>query len=379
MLFSTYTTDFLKWLSVQKYTQLVVLVDENTFLYCYPLLKNELPTHFLVKIPAGENHKNLQTCTQIWEQYTQFSLDRKALILHLGGGVLGDMGGFCASIYKRGVRFVQIPTTLLSQVDASVGGKLGIDFQNLKNHLGVFQNPENVWINPIFLDTLSKREKKSGFAEMLKHGIILSKNHWENLTESGDVLSGAVLENEQKNWENQDWQNVIRQSVLLKDDVVKRDFKEENIRKLLNFGHTIGHSVESYALTENISLLHGEAVAIGMHIETWLAYKKGILGENDFLEISNYLEKTYFIDDFFKSFLEKIKILENEKNLKDNQENDFKNTLFEAIFAFTLQDKKNQNHKILASLPTEIGKGIFDVEISKSDFFEGLSYFFGKF
>lgn len=335
----------------------MVLVDENTHLHCYPIIQNDIPEHFLVKIHAGEKHKNLETCTQIWQQYTNLKLDRKALVLHLGGGVLGDMGGFCASIYKRGIRFVQIPTTLLSQVDASVGGKLGIDFQQLKNHLGVFQNPENVWINPIFLHTLPQREKKSGFAEMLKHGIILDKNHWQILTNTNF-------------WEHQDWEKVIKQSVLLKNEVVTKDFKEENIRKLLNFGHTIGHSIESYALLHNISLLHGEAVAIGMYVESMIGWQKGILGENDFLEIKNYLHKSYFLDTNFQNFFEKMKTM-----FAKNTAQFVLNELFENA----LQDKKNQNQKLLASVPTKIGEGIFDVEISKPEFLISLNIFFGLF
>ncbi len=359
MLFSTQISDFLQWLSTQKYSQLVVLVDENTYTHCYPILKNKFPTHFLVKIPAGEQHKNLQTCVEIWTQYTNLQLDRNALALHLGGGVLGDMGGFCASIYKRGIRFVQVPTTLLSQVDASVGGKLGIDFQHFKNHLGVFQNPEMVWINANFLKTLSQREKKSGFAEMLKHGIILNKNHWKTLTNK---------QNLENYWENQDWENVIKQSVTLKNEIVTKDFHEQNVRKLLNFGHTVGHSIESYALAHDISLLHGEAVAIGMQIESFWAYKKGLLNGNDFLEISNYLEKTYFCDEFFKSFLDNFL---QEKPFKKSFEE-----IFGGLFLNALQDKKNNNQKILTSLPTSIGEGIFDVKITESEFLEGLAYFF---
>ena len=159
-----------KYLDENSFTQLVVLVDENTVHHCLPLLDLAKPD--VIEISSGELNKNLTTCQEIWRRMTELGLDRGALMLNLGGGVIGDMGGFCASTYKRGIRFVNIPTTLLAQVDASVGGKLGIDFNGLKNHIGVFNQPETVVIAPEFLQTLDQKEIRSGFAEILKHGLI---------------------------------------------------------------------------------------------------------------------------------------------------------------------------------------------------------------
>ncbi|MFY8036307.1 MAG: iron-containing alcohol dehydrogenase, partial [Cyclobacteriaceae bacterium] len=154
------------------FTQLAVLVDENTQKYCYPLIQSALPPHHVIEVKASEECKNLITCTHIWQQLTDLQFDRHALVLVLGGGVLGDMGGFCAATYKRGINFILMPTTLLAQVDASVGGKLGIDFANFKNHIGVFQQPVATLISPQFLSTLPQRELRSGFAEIVKHCLI---------------------------------------------------------------------------------------------------------------------------------------------------------------------------------------------------------------
>ena len=171
------------FLNANPYTKIQVIVDENTFKYCYPTIKPFLGKHNLVKIKSGESEKNLDTCQKIWQAMTDHELDRHSLVIDLGGGVIGDMGGFCASTYKRGVDFIQIPTTLLSQVDASVGGKLGIDFQGFKNHIGVFHIPNTVLIDADFLKTLSYSELRSGFAEIIKHCLIMDGKKWEESVE----------------------------------------------------------------------------------------------------------------------------------------------------------------------------------------------------
>ena len=201
------------------FTQLAVLVDENTRAHCYPLVQAFLPEHLLIQITSGEENKNLRTCEHIWEQFTSNNFDRKALLINLGGGVIGDMGGFCAVTYKRGIRFINIPTTLLAAVDANVGGKLGIDFMGFKNHLGFFQDPETVLIDPIFLKTLVPRELRSGFAEVIKHGLIADADYFEQTT-----AHGLDIEN---------WEAVIAHSVEIKNEVVKTDPKEAGLRKIL--------------------------------------------------------------------------------------------------------------------------------------------------
>ena len=168
-----------QYLSSTNYSKVVVVVDENTRQHCYPLIENVLPEHTLIEIPSGEENKHLGTCEHIWGIMTDAQLDRHSLVINLGGGVIGDMGGFCAATYKRGIDFIQIPTTLLAQVDASVGGKLGVDFRGFKNHIGVFTQPQRVFIDAKFLETLPQRELRSGFAEVIKHCLIRDAEMFE--------------------------------------------------------------------------------------------------------------------------------------------------------------------------------------------------------
>ena len=204
-------------------SQIMVFVDTHTQAYCYPLLREYLPSHELFSIPPGEIHKNLTTCTGMWDVLTQKGFDRKGLVINLGGGVLGDMGGFVAATFKRGIPFIQVPTTLLSQVDASVGGKLGVDFHSFKNHIGIFQNPEAVLIHPGFLTTLPQEELRSGFAEVIKHHLIADKDAWKQLIVNKELNS-------------LDFTSLIRHSVAIKSSIVEQDYKESGARKALNFG-----------------------------------------------------------------------------------------------------------------------------------------------
>ena len=188
---------------------------------------------------------------------TENQFDRNSLLINLGGGVIGDMGGFCASTYKRGIDFIQIPTTLLAMVDASVGGKLGVDFGELKNQIGLFKNPKTVIVNPDFLDTLEKTQLKSGFAEVVKHALIADKNLWNKLSSTP--------------FENLVWEEIIAISVQIKNKIVREDPWENGERKKLNFGHTFGHAIESYYLEKGTPILHGEAVFMGIILETDLS------------------------------------------------------------------------------------------------------------
>ncbi len=266
----------------RKYSQYFVLADENTAQYCLPRLAQSgfLPEYTLIQIPAGEQHKHIGTCTQIWQQMLDAGSDRKALLINLGGGVIGDMGGFCAGTYKRGIDFVQIPTTLLSQVDASIGGKLGIDFGQVKNSIGLFGNPQAVFVDTTFLQTLPAREVRSGFAEIIKHSLIADGAQWEAIKKVQD-------------WRNLDWNGFIGPSLRIKQRVVEADPFERGLRKALNFGHTIGHAVEGHALETDSPLLHGEAIAIGMVCEAFLSRKKTGLSSNDLAEITRFFLHIY--------------------------------------------------------------------------------------
>ncbi|CAN0369819.1 unnamed protein product, partial [Ectocarpus sp. 4 AP-2014] len=189
-----------------------------------------------IEIESGEHNKNIETCTGVWNALSELNADRKSLMINLGGGVITDLGGFVASTFKRGIEFVNVPTTLLSVVDASVGGKTGVDLGNLKNQIGVFNEGVMVLIDTHFLRTLSARQLRSGYAEMLKHALITSDKDWNEVK---DIHKMSLDELE----------DLIYRSVIIKNEVVLKDPKEGGLRKTLNYGHTLGHAIESYFLT----------------------------------------------------------------------------------------------------------------------------------
>lgn len=327
------------FLATQDYSQIIVLTDTNTKRFCYPIIKDSLPKHTVITVKHGEENKNLQTCELIWSAMTEAQLDRHALMINLGGGVIGDMGGFCAATYKRGIDFIQIPTTLLSQVDASVGGKLGIDFQGFKNHLGVFTLPNAVLIDPIFLETLSEREKRSGFAEILKHCLIQDVNKWDEIR--------------RKDLADQDLPDLIAHSVEIKKKVVEQDPTEKGLRKILNFGHTLGHAIETFFLPQGKKrLFHGEAIATGMVCESYIAYTRGLIDERT-------LEQ---IEEFIFSIYGKVDI-----DAAD----------FDTIIGLTLQDKKNKGKEVRFSLINAAGSCLYDIVVTKNEMKKALEYYKG--
>ena len=323
--------------SNHSYTSVAVLTDENTDQHCLSLIKDAIPEHWVVKVPAGEEHKNLDTCTSIWQALTDARFDRKGLLINLGGGVIGDMGGFAASSYKRGIDFINIPTTLLSQVDASVGGKLGIDFNGYKNHIGFFKDPKLVLVNPVFFRTLSTRELKSGFAEVIKHALIADPTHWEMIRTS--------------EFPNLNWSRVVEHSVSIKSKVVTEDPTEKGLRKILNFGHTIGHAIETRFLGKGPEkLLHGEAIAIGMITESYLSKKLNGLGDSQLEEICRYL----------------LDLFGHHPIPEDD---------FDSIIKNAYQDKKNTGNKINASLLKIIGDCSINNFLSEEDIIDSLYFY----
>ncbi len=327
------------YIGSKSYSNIIVLADTNTKKHCYPIIKSLLPKHTLIHVKNGEEYKNLQTCEHIWGNMTQLHLDRHALMINLGGGVIGDMGGFCASTYKRGIDFIQIPTTLLAQVDASVGGKLGIDFQGFKNHLGVFTLPQSVLIDPIFLQTLPEREIRSGFAEIIKHCLIQDGKKWDEIRI--------------KDLEEQNFADLIAHSVEIKKKVVAQDPTEKGLRKILNFGHTLGHAVETFFLSKGKNrLLHGEAIAVGMICEAFIAFERGLLDEKILEQIEAYIFSVY-----------------GKVNIPMEH--------FEQIIELTLQDKKNRGNEVRFSLINEAGNCLFDVVVSKKEMLKSLAYYQG--
>ncbi|MBL4623891.1 MAG: 3-dehydroquinate synthase [Flavobacteriales bacterium] len=260
----------------------VILVDENTAKHCLPQVQ-QLPSLLnaeVLQIQSGEENKSVETTSRIWKYLSSIKIDRTALFINLGGGVIGDMGGFAASTYKRGIDFINFPTTLLSQVDASIGGKLGIDFEGLKNQIGIFKCPKAVFVHTEFLQTLDERQVVSGFAEIIKHSLIASRSYFDEIQE---LNFEEIMELD----------NIIRQSVEIKNQIVLRDFEEKNIRKTLNFGHTIGHAIESHFMKGEKPLLHGEAIAIGMICETYLSYLAGFILMEDAMEVANYINSVF--------------------------------------------------------------------------------------
>lgn len=304
-------------------SQVVFLVDENTLSNCLPLLmelSKEISQVDYLEIPSGEKSKDIINVVDVWRGLLDLKVDRKSVLINLGGGVITDFGGFVASTYKRGIRFINIPTSLLAMADASVGGKTGIDFYGLKNQIGTFSQPEMVIIEPEFLKTLPYNQLNSGFAELLKHGLIQDKKHWEDLISIKKLTPESIAP-------------YIKHSIEIKKRVVEADPKENGLRKILNAGHTIGHAIESYFLIEKSSdnineLLHGEAVAIGLIMESYISYKIDMLSYEELMEITKNLIR------FFP-----------KRNLPK----------YEDIEEFLYHDKKNENGIIQFLLLKKIG------------------------
>ena len=320
------------------YSKVAVLVDENPRQLCLPIFKENTDFNFnTIEIISGESQKNIHTCTHIWSEMMRLGLDRHSLLINLGGGEIGDMGGFCAAVFLRGIDFIQIPTTLLSQVDASIGGKLGIDFNFIKNAVGLFHDPLAVWVNPVFLGTLDDGQIRSGFAELFKHALIADREHWGNLRSINNLREI-------------NWEPFLTPSLRIKKRVVEEDPFEKGFRKALNFGHTIGHAVESFALQKKQTLLHGEAVAIGIICESFLSGKNKGLPERELSEITDFIRRIY--PHFYFS------------------ENDFP-----ELMQLMEKDKKNRGGQINFSLLPAIGEVEVDQVCGVGDIEEALRFY----
>ncbi len=322
------------------YSILFILVDENTHELCLAQFMAQISGayHFeIIEIESGEINKTIETCVGVWEALSELGADRKSLLINLGGGVLTDLGGFVASTFKRGIDFINVPTTLLSMVDASVGGKTGVDLGSLKNQIGVINQPFMVLVVTDFLDTLEERQVTSGFAEMLKHGLIKDASYWSDLKATTSL---------------QEIKQQILTSVAIKNRVVVEDPTEQGLRKILNFGHTLGHAVESYRLEsqEMETLLHGEAIAVGMILEAYLSFKLTGLSLNALEDIKTtflgYYEKVIFSEDDISHIVELMKF-----------------------------DKKNSHGKIKFVLLKRIGEAVIDVIVPPEIVRESFIYY----
>jgi len=269
------------YISIHKPSKIIVLTDSNTRAFCLP----ELGDHFKftnVNLKEGDENKNLTSLQYIYDRFLEEDLDRNSLVINLGGGVITDIGGFAAATFKRGLEFIHIPTTLLGMVDASIGGKNGINYRQAKNQIGTIIPPEFVWVNSLFLNTLPKKEMLSGYAEMLKHGLIADKSYWSELQDFDLNPEHKMIE------------TFIQKSIHIKTQIVQQDPNEKNLRKTLNFGHTLGHAIESYMnYQKKIPISHGHAVAIGMILSAYLSNIYTGLESKELAEIKQNIFKKF--------------------------------------------------------------------------------------
>ena len=302
------------------YSSYAIICDENTFAHCLPNLLFNCPLlndAEIIELESGEEHKTLDTCLQVWGALTDMGADKKSLIINLGGGVITDLGGFVASTFKRGLDFINIPTTLLSMVDASVGGKTGVDFEGIKPPIGTTCEPKGVFVNLTFLETLSQRQIKNGYAEIIKIALIADATFWKAIKKK-KALQEFYDE------------AVVTKAIELKNTIVKKDLHEKDLRKSLNFGHSIGHALESALIKQHKDVLHGEAIAAGMVMELEIAHTLKHLTKKELSEITTYIQSIY-------------------SNIKISKET------AALLLEYIMHDKKNEGDLLCFALPKGIG------------------------
>lgn len=310
------------------YDKLFVLVDEHTSQYCLPLIQTFpcMKDAISICIGAGDIHKNIETLAHVWKELGDNGATRHSLMINLGGGMVTDLGGFAASTFKRGIKYINIPTTLLAMVDASVGGKTGINFNGLKNEIGVFSPAQSVLINTEFLKSLDMENILSGYAEMLKHGLISTTEHWAEL-----------LKFDMNNIDYKALQTLVAKSVKIKEDIVEQDPYEKGIRKALNLGHTVGHAFESLAMETHRPVLHGYAVAWGIVCELYFSHLKTGFPKDKLRQTLQFIKDNYGVFMF-----------------------DCKQ--YDRLYEFMTHDKKNSAGIINFTLMGEVG----DIRINQS-------------
>ena len=318
--------------------RLFVLADENTATHCVPLLKLGEEAH-LITIAPGDENKHIETLTHVWEELSSHGATRHSLLVNVGGGMVTDLGGFAAATYKRGIRYINVPTTLLAMVDAAVGGKTGINFNGLKNEIGVFSPAEYVLIDTTFLQSLDSHNLLSGYAEMLKHGLISTTAHWAEL-----------LNFDLNNVDYPTLQALVAQSVQIKEGIVEQDPFEKGIRKALNLGHTVGHAFESFALETHHPVLHGYAVAWGIVCELYFSYTQVGFPKDKLRQTIQFIKDNYGALAF-----------------------DCKQ--YDRLYEFMTHDKKNSAGIINFTLMGEIGDIRINQSANKEEIFEMLDFY----
>ena len=330
------------YLTSSNFSKLFILVDSNTHQFCLSKFMSELETNLeieIIEIENGEVYKTIDTCVGVWNALSELNADRKSLMINLGGGVVTDLGAFVASTFKRGIQYINVPTSLLSMVDASVGGKTGVDLGSLKNQVGVINTGAMVLIDTSFLETLPGNELRSGYAEMLKHGLIQDEGYWNELLDTSTLSID-------------DLDDLIYKSVIIKNDIVAEDPNEDGKRKTLNYGHTIGHAIESLFLEDQdkTTLLHGEAIAVGMVLATYISHKK--------LEFP--VEKLETVKDTMSNLYGKV-VFEKQD--------------YEQIISLLKFDKKNSHGNVNFVLLNDIGNPIIDCKVDNELIYEAFDYY----
>ncbi|MDG1842415.1 MAG: 3-dehydroquinate synthase [Crocinitomicaceae bacterium] len=319
-----------------KNSRIIVFADENTYDLCLEYLFESCPiiNHAdVVVFPLGEENKIIEVAHQILDALSNFKLKRNDLIINLGGGIVTDMGGFISSIYKRGIKFINIPTTLLGMVDASIGGKTGINLGSYKNQIGSFIHPISIYIDSFFLKSLPQNEIINGYAEIIKHALISDAKSWFD-------LSNKLEKNIQPD------NKLILKSITYKTSIVERDPLEMGLRKILNFGHTFGHAIEGF-FVDKMNVSHGFCVCLGICAESYLSFKRGNISKDEYLQIENAINR---IIDFIPFDKEAI----NE------------------IYELMKQDKKNKGDQVLSCLLIKIGECQYDKDISEAEVMDAM-------
>lgn len=335
------TNDIEKVIQSITYDKLFVITDENTHTHCLPLLSEiqSLREAKEIVIPAGDINKTLGNLSRVWQLLTEHGATRHSLVINLGGGMVTDLGGFAAATFKRGIKYINIPSTLLGAVDAAVGGKTGINFGGFKNEIGSFYPSESVIISSHFFHTLDKSALLSGFAEMIKHALINSTEEWEEiLSFSFDEIDYPTLN------------ELVFRSVKIKQDIVDKDPYEKDIRKALNLGHTTAHAFESFAMSAEKPVPHGYAVAWGMIVELWLSYRLCGFPKEKLQKTVRYIQQNYGAYPISCDH-------------------------YEALYEITRHDKKNIGDAIHFTLLGDIGDVRIDQTADKELLFEAFDFY----
>jgi 3-dehydroquinate synthase len=297
--------------------QICILVDENTRIHCLPALQSYVPrlqNVAVIEVKSGEVNKSVESAAYIWSVLSEKNADRDSVLVNLGGGMLCDLGGFAASTYKRGITYMNIPTTLLAMTDAAIGGKTGINLNHVKNQVGVFALPRAVFIYTGFLRTLDKYQILSGLAEVIKYGLILEPGLWKK------ILRMDFQKLVDEPLKDPIWEDLIKNTVTTKSDIAEKDFRDKRERKHLNFGHTFGHAFETFSMKGDIEgISHGHAVALGMICESYLSTLKSGLKNEDLNAIVSLITSNYSLlpltEDSFPRILDIIR--KDKKSVND--------------------------------------------------------------